>query len=264
MKENKTEDHSYKKRDHSFKNEINIKINNSGLGGDRLDKSTNKKDTEEKALKRLNNLEYNNQAILSRSNQGFSRGSGGGIILPFQDNQNFQNHSIISKGVSPPVFKPINTNYQDPNQFSNYSTDNNYSSDQSAFIEFLDDEPLTSQEMEIIKSLPPSQQLLAIEDIKKKRGRPKGSKNKKKVSMETQTEEEDSSTPLQSIFENEDNIKSSVFDNPELRNIKPFGVKDHLARTDKKTKPSNAYTQHLEEKKLSMNQVPPRPDRNEL
>lgn len=256
----KTQDY-YDMPDHSFKNEIHIKIDNGK--SDEFGKKK-EKDTEEKALKRLNNLEYNNQAIMTRHNQGLTRGSGGGIYLPanndshhFINNPNQMNNSSVLTSTNRVGFQPppIPTNiYQDQNQPSNYSDL------QSAFVEFLDDEPLTPEEMSAIRSLPASQQLLAIEDIKKKRGRPKGSKNKKRVSMDTQTDP----SVFHSMFDNEDNVKSTPFDNPELRNIKVTDAKDHLSRTDKETKKSNAYTQHLEERKLTMNQVPPRPDRNEL
>jgi hypothetical protein len=246
------------RRDHSpvkVRNEIHIKIDNSRRGEEETASKKKEKDTEEKALKRLANLEYGNQAILSRTGQGYSRGSGGGVYtqgnIDLSDPNERKQTNIVSRNTPIGAAQDIHS-YNDPNR----STTNFTPPSQTASVEFLDDESLTPEEMNMIKDLPPNEQLLAIEDIKKKRGRPKGSKNKKRVSMETQTEPETVTveTPLTSMFNNEDNVKVEAT---------PFGVPDHLARTDKKTQRTNAYTEHLEEiRKLRMDQVPPRPDRN--
>jgi len=107
-------------RDHSpvkLRNEINIKIDNSNR-----DKKVKRKSkprhhkTEEEAIHELDNLYYDNHAILTQHNQQQSGGSGGSIILP--DSINKSEHQLTSYNNKEPSqnYNP-NTN---PNSYSNF------------------------------------------------------------------------------------------------------------------------------------------------
>jgi len=246
-------------RDHSpikLNNEINIKINNNS---DKPSKQSEKqsRETEEKALKRLSNMEYSNQAILAKNGQRFSGGSGGGSIIPqvFNRPSDMSQNNLVSdivKGVHS-YFKPRDTT--DPNAPSTPSHPNveepktfiSEPPEQTASVDFLDDEGILVTDSKEFRDLPAAQQLLLIEDAKRKgRGRPKGSKNKPKKTfsqMETQTEPQ----PFHSQFD--ETGTAAIFANEKEQTLKSSDFKK-----------DNAYAEHL--KKLSMQQTPPRPDRN--
>lgn len=240
-----------KKRDHSpinLNNEIHIKIDNdSDKKRSRYDNSYN---NEERAIKRLNNMEYINNAIRSSTN---SRVSGGSIILPPTYNKpligsqnqlgmnellNQQNliDTLKSIGSRTSLNKKQESAYSDPNAYSSSSGVNITppiieEPEQTAKIEFIDE-----NDHELLK-LPMYERNKIIEEIKRKRGRPKGIKNKK---LSTHSLLDD--TISNEVFSNEHAFKA-ISNNPD--NKKQTSMDDFL-------KP----------KVLTMNQVPPRPDRN--
>jgi hypothetical protein len=249
-----------KMRDHSpvkLRNEINIKIDNSG----RISKKTKPVD-EEKALENLNNMEYNNQAIMMRNGQGYSRGSGGGFIIPKDEDANIlkrilatqsnQNNGLINELKN---FKTslgtsvIPSSYQNPNDSTSF---NHPTPEQTATVEILDNELTPSEIQAAIEGVPPQQQMMAIEDAKRrKRGRPTGSKNKPKEVQPTIIEPK-----FESPVQQTDQPFHAIFDNPDNDHAK-LNMKERSSK-----KGDNVYTKHLQDKKLTMNQVPPRPDRN--
>jgi len=268
-----SKDKKIKMRDHSpvkLRNEINIKIDNSGR---RSTKKTKPVD-EEKALDNLKNMEYANQAIMMRNGQGYSRGSGGGSIIPRDEDssilnnilstQSKQNNELINELKN---FKTslgsavVPSNYQNPNDSTSFSFPQH---EQTATIEILDNELTPAEIEDAIKGVPPDQQMLAIEDAKRqKRGRPKGSKNKpkQKTSIETQTDQifespvQQTNQPFHAMFDNPENVILKTPTEEEIFQRKSMAERASL-------KGQNVYTKHLNDKKISMNQVPERPDRN--
>lgn len=292
----------------SFKvnNEINIKIDNNNEGGG--SKQTSKQ-AEEKALKRLSNMEYDNNAILMSRGQGNTRGSGGSILLPPRDvdpnyntmaqvNKNLNNNSLTNDALKSirQIFTPRDTN--DPNAHSSGSTIKDEPiieeppepPQQTATIEILDDEGNLDTESEAFNAL-------LIEDAAKKgKGRPKGSQNKPKQETPSYYDEngmlDTSSISFQSLsmkkrskmieearfsgklktpsykptFQPESKPAAdpfhSQFDTTGATGTSAIfeSEKEQTLKTGDFSK-SNPYTEHLNEK-LTMNQTPPRPDRN--
>lgn len=246
-------------RDHSpieLNNEINIKINNNS-DKPRKQSKTQSRETEENAIKKLSNMEYSNQAILAKNGQRFSGGSGGGSIIPqvFNRPNDMSQNNLVSdivRGVHS-YFKPRErTDPNAPSTPSHPKVDEpkmviSELPEQTASVEFLDDEGFLVTDSKEFRDLPSAQQLLLIEDAKRKgRGRPKGSKNKiKKIFAEFETQTEP--PPFHSQF---DKIgTAAILANEKEQTLKSSGFKK-----------DNAYAEHL--KKLSMQQTPPRPDRN--
>jgi hypothetical protein len=233
------------KRDHSpinLRNEINIKINNNA-GADKKQSEKQFRDSEERALKRLNNMEYANRAILMNSGnrQQNLKQSSQHFIQPVQ--QPFQQPSyppnLLDRTINGvgALFKSRETN--DPNEYSTNTTPS-----QTATVDFLDDEGELITDSKEFRDLPASQQLFLLEDAKRKaKGRPKGSKNRpKKVSVEQEVQTEP--MPFHSQFD--DTGIGAIFESENDQTLKSSDFKK-----------SNPYV-----KFLSMNQVPERPDRN--
>jgi hypothetical protein len=255
MKVLKTRDHSPVK----VRNEINIKINNNNT---KPSSSKRKKSTksEEDALDELSNLEYNDKAIMTKNGQGYARGSGGSIILPHYNSSNEKNilETILSpqkdqsngltnqlKNQTTLGSKPADTVYQDPNQSTTFSN----IKEQTATVEFLDD-PQTPAIDEGDEDLTAEEKYLAIEDAKaKKRGRPLGSKNKPKSPLVEQQNEPTTSPQFESPVQQTGQASHSMFDNPDNA-FQQMPMKDRA-----KLQAGNAYTRHLEERKMATNQV---------
>jgi hypothetical protein len=295
-------------------NEINIKINNSNEGSG--SKQTSKQ-SEEKALKRLSNMEYDNNAILMSSGRGNTRGSGGSILLPPRDvdpnynsmaqvNQNLNNNKLTDDAVKSirQIFTPRDTN--DPNAHTSGQTIKDEpiveeppeppkQPKQTATVEFLDEEDNLITDSEAFGALTQAEQnRLLIEDAKKKgKGRPKGSKNKPKPETVSYYDEngllDTSSISFQSLSMKK---RSELIEEARLRgklktpsykptfqpenkpSADPFhsqfdttgtsaifeSEKEQTLKSGDFGK-SNPYTEHLNTK-LTMNQTPPRPDKN--
>jgi hypothetical protein len=254
-------------RDHSpvkLRNEINIKIDNSNR-----DKKIKRKSkprhhmTEEEAIHELDNLYYDNHAILTQHNQGQARGSGGSIILPDSINKSEQQLTSYNNKEPSQNYNP-NTN---PNLYSNYfnSLMNQLKNSSSSSIntELAKQEPSPSSEYNpyytnpssIInaKSKKPTKPRIYV-STGNRRGRP--SKKTEKPNEPSVTEEVKFESPVQQTGQ----ASHSIFDNPESQpNIQ---TEPTITEPEEPEKITKIFRPKTGKKKIKTTSIISSPDRN--
>jgi len=148
-------------RDHSpvkihNENNISIKIANPETKKIKRKSKPRHEPTLEEIEDSLNNLEYSDQAITSQTAPSY--GSGGSIQLPIYHNQN--PYALMNQQTEPSVYPPYHTLKFRP-EYSKTIEDIPNNANNGPIIEEIDDE--------------------IDDEIKKRRGRPPGSKNKVKT-----------------------------------------------------------------------------------
>jgi hypothetical protein len=229
----------------NLKNEINIKIDNSNRQP--IKKITKRKKSkprlseeqqEDLATQQLDNLYYDNHALMTQHQQGQSRGSGGSIILPSSTDTN--KNSYFSSSENNPNSNPnlygnfFNSLYKQLQNSSSSTINSELNKPSNNYNPaYTDPQKITNKNTSGVK-------------ISFPRGRPKGSKSKPKPNEpNASTEEvkfqsqEQPTEPTNSIFDNPDN--QPIITEPEDIIVLPTKAKrpkktSDIAKKDK-TKP---------------------------
>lgn len=244
----------------NLKNEIHIKIDNSNRQPvKKISKRRNTKPrlTEEQkedlATQQLDNLYYDNHALMTQHHQGQSRGSGGSIILPPSTSDTNKN-SYFSSSENNPNSNPnlsgnfFNSLYKQLQNSSSSSINTELNKPSSNYNPaYTDPQKITKNTSNVKISFP--------------RGRPPGSKNKPKANEpNAPTEEVKFESPVQQPMQ----PSHSIFDNPESQPTITEPDENIIISTKKIKRPRKTSEIGKKDKSKPRKGVVLRPDNDEL